>query len=128
MPAMPTAAPHAHAHLAGTPPHHHEAEPSPDHAALSAPHHAHPAPHSHKSPSKDNCCQDDAAAVWATLAHPPRTDVAKLLSAFTPLAAPYALPARFQRWDRTRPVALVARRQLKPKIPDIRIFIQSLIV
>jgi hypothetical protein len=47
--------------------------------------------------------------------------------AFT-LPIPFTLAVRSQQWDRTQPVLLVARRQLKPKIPDIRIFIQSLTV
>lgn len=133
MPAMSAAAAHGHEHPAGTPAHHHEAEavPGADHAALTPHHHEpqHPAPHSHKPGTKSNsCCQDDAAAVWATLAHPPKDGAAKLLLDFSPPAAPYALPVGFQHWDRTRPVSLVARRQLKPKIPDIRIFIQSLTV
>ena len=38
---------------------------------------------------------------------------------FRPLAA---------QWNRTGAVVLVPPRQLKPKIPDIRIFIQSLTV
>ena len=128
--AMPATAAHGHEHPAGTPPHHHEpaaaAAHDADHAALGP--HQHPASHSHKSGKGGSCCQDDAAAVWASLAHPPKAGADQLLAPFTLPTAPYALPARFQHWDRTRPVSLVARRRLKPKIPDIRIFIQSLTV
>ena len=135
--AMPTAVAahhHEHEHPAGTPPHHHESEApathDADHAHHSKHHHEanHPASHSHK-PGKGSCCQDDAAAVWAALAHPPKAGIEKLtLPAFIMPAAPVALVARAQQWDRSRPVLLVARRRLKPKIPDIRIFIQSLTV
>lgn len=126
--AMPAATAHGHEHPAGTPPHHHEpaAAPDADHAALAP--HEHPASHSHKSGKGGSCCQDDAAAVWASLAHPPKAGADQFFAPFMLPTAPYALPARFQHWDRTRPVALVARRRLKPKIPDIRIFIQSLTV
>ena len=134
--AMPTAVAahhHEHEHLAGTPPHHHGAEaPDHHHAGHAATHQHHeanrPASHSHK-PGKGSCCQDDAAAVWASLAHPPKAGVDKVaLPAFTMPVAPYVLVVRAQQWDRSRPVLLVARRRLKPKIPDIRIFIQSLTV
>ena len=132
--AMPVAAPHEHQHRhpAGTPAHQHQAphshgkEPG---ATAKHEHHGSETPASHKHGAKGACCQDDAAAVWASLAHPPKAGIEKM--SFMPVAlppAPLALVARFQQWDRTRPVLLVARRQLKPKIPDIRIFIQSLTV
>ena len=125
---------HKHEHPAGTPPHHHEPEAPATrhahHAATDKHHHEanSPVSHSHK-PAKGSCCQDDAAAVWASLAHPPKASVEKLtLPAFVMPAAPFALVVRAQQWDRSQPVLLVARRRLKPKIPDIRIFIQSLTV
>lgn len=132
---LPTARHAQHRHPAGTPPHHHEAVTSKteaaSHAELAGHHHEknNQAPHSHKRHTKDTCCDDDAASVWASLAHPPKVGVEKpmpLVLALPP--APIGLVARFQQWDRTRPVLLVSRRQLKPKIPDIRIFIQSLTV
>jgi hypothetical protein len=131
--AMPAAA-HGHGHQAGnTEAHHHEAEApkgSRDHAAHGPHPHSHekPGPHSHKSRSNGACCQDDAAAVWASLTHPPKVGIDKMVPLVFTMPAPFALVARAHHWNRTRPVLLVARRQLKPKIPDIRIFIQSLTV
>lgn len=134
--AMPAAAmhEHKHEHPAGTPAHQHEHRAPLSHgkehgATARHQHHDSETPGPHKHGSKGACCQDDAAAVWASLAHPPKAGIEKM--AFLPVALPHAplvLVARFQRWDRSRPVLLVARRQLKPKIPDIRIFIQSLTV
>ena len=134
--AMPATATHEHHHKhpAGTPAHKHEHQAphshGKEHGATAKHHHDESeTPVSHKHGSKGACCQDDAAAVWAALAHPPKAGIEKMT--FLPVAlppAPLALVVRFQQWDRTRPVLLVARRQLKPKIPDIRIFIQSLTV
>ncbi|MBG8555787.1 hypothetical protein [Hymenobacter guriensis] len=131
-----------HQHPAGTLAHEHKQEHKAPHsheeghshgkepgATAKHEHHESETPAPHKHGSKGACCQDDAAAVWASLAHPPKAGIEKM--AFMPVAlppAPLALVVRFQQWDRTRPVLLVARRQLKPKIPDIRIFIQSLTV
>ena len=131
--AMPATAghDHNHEHPVGTAPHHHEAEAHHHPHAATHKHHQEangPVSHSHKS-GKGSCCQDDAAAVWASLAHPPKAGIEKLtLPAFVMPAAPFALVVRAQEWDRSQPVLLVARRRLKPKIPDIRIFIQSLTV
>lgn len=131
--AMPTALPGQEHHAGNTAAHHHDSEAtedSPDHAARGPHHHSpeKPAPHSHKSGSKGSCCQNDAAAVWASLTHPPKSGIDKMVPLVFTMPAPFALVARTHHWDRTRPVMLVARRQLKPKIPDIRIFIQSLTV
>lgn len=133
MPATPAVG-HQHKHPSGTPAHKHEHKAPHSHgkehgATAKHQHHDGETPGSHKHGSKGACCQDDAAAVWASLAHPPKAGIEKMT--FMPAAlppAPLALVVRFQQWDRTRPVLLVARRQLKPKIPDIRIFIQSLTV
>ena len=133
MPVTPAGG-HQHKHPAGTSEHKHEHQAPHSHgkehgATAKHEHHEGETPGSHKHGSKGACCQDDAAAVWASLAHPPKAGIEKM--AFMPVAlppAPLALVVRFQQWDRTRPVLLVARRQLKPKIPDIRIFIQSLTV
>ena len=136
--AMPSTAAHGqhHEHPAGTPPHHHEHKASHSHGAehgatAKHQHHESEAPGSapHKHGGKGACCQDDAAAVWASLTHPPKAGIEKLVPLVYALpVTPLAMVVRAQQWDRTRPVQLVARRQLKPKIPDIRIFIQSLTV
>ncbi len=133
MPAVPVTG-HHHNHPVGTPAHKHEQKASHSlgkEQSVTAKHqHSNSeAPGTHKHGPKGACCQDDAAAVWASLAHPPKAGIEKM--AFMPVAlptAPLVLVARFQQWDRSRPVLLVARRQLKPKVPDIRIFIQSLTV
>ncbi|MBO3272125.1 hypothetical protein [Hymenobacter defluvii] len=133
MPAAPAQAAE-HEHPVGTPEHKHGHGVPHFHgkqhgATAEHQHHDSEAPGTHKHGPKGACCQDDAAAVWAALAHPPKAGIEKM--AFLPVMlppAPLALAVRFQQWDRTRPVLLVARRQLKPKIPDIRIFIQSLTV
>ena len=131
--AIPAAASqeNVHQHPAGTATHRHDSEVARKHGHEPAPateHHQHdaPAPDAHQHGPKSDCCQDDAAAVWASLAHPPKAGIGKL--AFLPVAlppAPLALVVRSQQWDRTRPVLLAARRQMKPQIPDICIFIQS---
>ncbi|MCA8833331.1 hypothetical protein [Hymenobacter pini] len=135
------AAPAPHKHPAGTPAHQHSHKAPHEHQtphqhgashdAAAAHHHDGKAPAAgpHQHGPKGACCQDDAAAVWASLAHPPKAGIEKM--AFMPVAlppAPLTVVFRFQQWDRSRPVLLVARRQLKPKIPDIRIFIRSLTV
>ncbi len=143
MPAAPAQAMASHKHPAGTPAHEHPQPASSKHQAphshgaglnATAAHHhderkAPASGTSHQHGPKGACCQDDAATVWASLAHPPKAGIEKM--AFMPVAlppAPLTVVFRFQQWDRSRPVLLVARRQLKPKIPDIRIFIQSLTV
>ncbi|RSK37206.1 hypothetical protein [Hymenobacter metallilatus] len=84
--------------------------------------------HTSKSSGQDSCCKDSSVAVLKSLTAPGEKH---LLS-----AAPALLPARHDflfrpaagHWDRTHAVVLVPREHLPPKIPDIRIFIQSLTV
>ena len=75
----------------------------------------------------DDCCRKKAASLLATL----DAAAAKAL-ADAPALLPAPLSFHFRplagQWNRTLPVQLVPRRQLPPKIPDIRIFIQSLTV
>ena len=85
-----------------------------------ASHHQHPS-------GADDCCRKKAASLVATLdgaaakalAEAPALLPAPLSFHFRPLAG---------QWNRTLPVQLVPRRYLPPKIPNIRIFIQSLTV
>ena len=67
----------------------------------------------------------------------PLTGLAPLLKLLSDHAAPAVLalpPAQcflfrpFQAWDRQQAVALVPPEHLKPKIPDLRIFIGSLVI
>ena len=80
--AVPAAASqeNVHQHPAGTATHRHDSEAARKHGHEPAPateHHQHdaPAPDAHQHGPKNDCCQDDAAAVWASLAHPPKAGI-----------------------------------------------------
>ncbi|OGX86585.1 hypothetical protein [Hymenobacter glacialis] len=77
---------------------------------------------------KDDCCKDNAAAVLSSLTVPAQKHLFIAAPAVLPMAMAFYFRPLAGQWDRTAPVALVPPRQLKPKIPDIRIFIQSLTV
>ena len=87
-------------------------------------HDGHPA----KPTRSHDCCKDKSASLLSSLTTPAQ----KHLLFASPAVLPTAIVFRFRplagQWDRTATVALVPLRQLKPKIPDIRIFIQSLTV
>ncbi|WP_133272290.1 hypothetical protein [Hymenobacter radiodurans] len=106
--------------------------------------HATSTPHEHKAVShhhdqdhasgdeqgqKDECCRDKTSTFFASLTHPPKVsfDKAMPLHLALPPASSFAL-AHFEAWDRTQPVLLVPPAHLKPKIPDIRVFIGSLTI
>ena len=81
-----------------------------------------------KQPADDGC-QTHTAAFFASLAGPPAVAVAPAAPLW--LSQPPLLDfafARFTGWARTQAVTLVPPRQLKPKIPDVRVFIQSLTI
>ena len=81
-----------------------------------------------KQPADDGC-QTHTAAFFASLAGPPVVAVAPAAPLW--LSQPPLLDftfARFTGWAPTQAVALVPPRQLKPKIPDVRVFIQSLTI
>ncbi|MDQ2794401.1 MAG: hypothetical protein M3Y12_10405, partial [Bacteroidota bacterium] len=75
-----------------------------------------------------DCCKDKSASLLSSLTTPSQKHL--LISA--PAVLPTAIEFHFRplagQWDRTATVSLVSPRHLKPKIPDIRIFIQSLTV
>ncbi|SHJ04387.1 hypothetical protein SAMN02745146_2097 [Hymenobacter daecheongensis DSM 21074] len=81
----------------------------------------------HKS-GKHSCCREKSASLLSALSAPAQKQLL--------VPAPALLPTNFTlqprptagRWSRTGPVCLVPPRYLPPKIPDIRIFIQSLTV
>ncbi|MBF9238653.1 hypothetical protein I2I05_14710 [Hymenobacter sp. BT683] len=81
-----------------------------------------------KQSDQGNCCKDKSTKLLSTLAAP----VEKQLVATSPALLPEATAFHFRpaagQWDRTSAVVLVLREHLPPKIPDIRIFIQSLTV
>ena len=85
--------------------------------------------HSSKPASPDKGCQSHATAFFASLAGPPAVSLAAPAPLWlsTPPVFDYTF-ARFTAWEPAQPVALVPPRQLRPKIPDIRVFIQSLTV
>lgn len=81
-----------------------------------------------KQHSCQTCTNDD---------EPPLAGLRPLLKLLGEQAAPVLLalpPAQsyryqaFQAWDRQRPVALVPPDYLKPKIPDLRVFLGSLTI
>ena len=83
----------------------------------------------HQSSRRHGCCQDKSAAWRAALAAPA---AAKYLASPAPAVLPdvVAIACRPAAgpWHRTLAVRLLPPQQLPPKIPDIRIFIQSLTV
>ena len=81
-----------------------------------------------KQPADDGC-QTHTATFFASLAGPPAVAMAPAAPLWLsqPPLLDFAL-ARFTGWVRTQAVALVPPRQLKPKIPDVRVFIQSLTI
>lgn len=74
-------------------------------------------------------CETPVKAFFAALAGPPTPDagVGAPLWLALPPACSFTF-AHYVRWEQALPVALVPRRHLKPKIPDIRVFTHSLTV
>lgn len=124
-----TAAP-SHPGCAG----HAEAKPV-AHAHHEAHEHVGHKPHLHDSSKRStgktnhDCCKDKSASVLAGLSAP---SVSKLVPGVPMwLSPPPVLDfsfARFTAWNRAQAVLLVPPQHLPPKIPDIRIYIQSLTV
>lgn len=120
-----------HLHLPGLPQahHHHDDEAADD--VHPAGHHptAHQVEHAPKSHHGHHSCTGDDEQQLA--------GVSPLVKLLTDHAAPVllALPPAlsfvfrpFQAWDRQQAVVLVPPEHLKPKIPDLRIFIGSLVI
>ncbi|TGE14534.1 hypothetical protein [Hymenobacter elongatus] len=82
----------------------------------------------HKSAGKHDCCKDKSASLLSSLTIPVEKSVLVLAPALLPAATSFTFQPAAAAWDRTGAVVLVARQHLPPKIPDIRIFIQSLTV
>ena len=115
-----------HLHLPGLPQahHHHDDDDDDDHHPAH-----HQVAHAPKSHHGHHACTGDDEQQLASV-----SPLAKLLSDY---AAPILLslpPAPsfvfrpFQAWDRQLAVVLVPPAHLKPKIPDLRIFIGSLVI
>ena len=84
--------------------------------------------HSSKSSSSHDCCKDKSASLLSSLTTPAQKHLFMPAPAVLPAAIEFHFRPLAGKWDRTATVALVPPRHLKPKIPDIRIFIQSLTV
>lgn len=84
-----------------------------------------------KPSKKAECCTHEKVAKWAGV---PDGPLVKLLqdgpqALYLPPGVLDWQPARWVGvWDRTLAVRLVPPRHLPPKIPDIRVFLRSLIV
>ncbi|WP_019949131.1 hypothetical protein [Hymenobacter aerophilus] len=100
----------------------------PGHGAV-AEHSTKPDQHPAKSAgSQDDCCKDNSAALLSALTTPAQKALFTPAPAVLPTAIEFHYRPLAGKWDQTATVALVPPRQLKPKIPDIRIYIQSLTV
>ena len=84
--------------------------------------------HSSKPTRSHDCCKDKSASLLSSLTMPTQKHFFIAAPALLPTAVAFYFRPLASQWDRTGAVALVPARQLKPKIPDIRIFIQSLTV
>ncbi|MFC6224911.1 hypothetical protein ACFP2F_16810 [Hymenobacter artigasi] len=87
-------------------------------------HDSHPA----KPATNHDCCKDKSASLLSSLTTPAQKYLFIQAPAVLPTAIAFHSRPLAGQWDRTATVALVPPRHLKPKIPDIRIFIQSLTV
>lgn len=111
---------------------HHEAEKPAHpgchgHSAVAEQHVKHDG-HPTKSPRSHDCCKDKSASLLSSLTTPAQKHLLVPAPAVLPAAIEFHFRPLAGKWDRTATVALVPPRHLKPKIPDIRIFIQSLTV
>lgn len=84
--------------------------------------------HSPKSTTRHDCCKDKSASLLSSLNSPGQKQLLLPAPAVLPTAITFHFRPQAGPWDRTQAVTLVPPRHLKPKIPDIRIFVQSLTV
>ncbi|WBO86788.1 hypothetical protein [Hymenobacter yonginensis] len=77
---------------------------------------------------KHDCCKDKSATLLKSLAAPAEKQLLTPAPAVLPAGNDFFFRPAAGRWDRAHAVVLVLREHLPPKIPDIRIFIQSLTV
>jgi uncharacterized protein involved in copper resistance len=118
-----------HKHSATTPAHAHAPIQQHDHKATPGAAHKHDQAAGHDKEQGDKCCRDKTSAFFASLTHPPKHSLDKGMPLYIalPPASSFTL-AHFEAWDRTQAVLLVPPAHLKPKIPDIRVFIGSLTI
>ncbi|HEX8348911.1 MAG TPA: hypothetical protein VF598_03045 [Hymenobacter sp.] len=86
------------------------------------------AKHNSKPAGKEDCCKDKSAAILKSLTPPAEKQLLTPAPALLPAASDFYFRPAAGQWDRTNAVVLVPGEHLPPKIPDIRIFIQSLTV
>ena len=85
--------------------------------------------HQQQAPAgKHDCCKDKSASLLSSLSAPAEKQLFIAAPALLPAAADFHFRPAAGQWDRTGAVVLVPRQHLPPKIPDIRIYIQSLTV
>jgi hypothetical protein len=84
--------------------------------------------HDSKPMGKEDCCKDNSGAILKSLTTPAEKQQLTLAPALLPAASDFYFRPAAGQWDRTHAVVLVPGEHLPPKIPDIRIFIQSLTV
>jgi hypothetical protein len=84
--------------------------------------------HQQKHSDPGNCCKDKSARLLSSLAAPAEKQQLDLAPALLPEAAAFHFRPVAGHWNPASAVVLVPREHLPPKIPDIRIFIQSLTV
>ncbi|MBC6698195.1 hypothetical protein [Hymenobacter sp. BT190] len=85
-------------------------------------------PYQQKHSNKRNCCQDKSAALLSSLTTPAEKQSFALAPALLLEATAFHFRPAAGHWNQASAVTLVLREHLPPKIPDIRIFIQSLTV
>lgn len=83
---------------------------------------------SSKSAGKEECCKDNSTAILKSLSTLGEKYLLSPALALLPASNDYFFRPAAGQWDRTHSVVLVLREYLPPKIPDIRIYIQSLTV
>ncbi|WP_035567973.1 hypothetical protein [Hymenobacter sp. IS2118] len=84
--------------------------------------------HQQKHSDKGDCCKDKSATLLSSLTTPAEKQLFALAPALLPTATAFHFRPAAGAWNPARAVTLVLREHLPPKIPDIRIFIQSLTV
>ena len=85
-------------------------------------------PHQQKHSDKGNCCKDKSATLLSSLTTPAEKQLFTLAPVLLPEATAFHFRPAAGQWNQASAVTLVLREHLPPKIPDIRIFIQSLTV
>lgn len=85
-------------------------------------------PRSSDKSEKQDCCKDSSAAILKSLTTPAEKQLMTPAPALLPATNNFFFRPAAGQWDRTHSVVLVLREHLPPKIPDIRIFLQSLTV